>query len=322
MRILLTGATGFIGYEVARQLSAAGVKTRVMVRRVTRAPLLASLDVQPVHGDLLAPASLARAVKGVDAVIHLAGRASFESYDLVRPTIVDGTASLAEIAADAGVERFIFGSSMFVYDGTEPVTDTTVARPSLDYGRAKLEAEAALAAVTSSSGLSTACIRLPHVYGATSLLFGLARRRLVVMPGSGENTFAQLHVEDAARCLISAAVNGWTGVAPVADQLNVTWNEFFDVLTTFAPRTRVVHVPARLATAAAATANPLFRRVGPTLVSSQTIRGWNLDLPVATDTLWSALDLEPRYPTVLEGIPATLDSSVAFGWRHPVFDWS
>ncbi|MGF1598060.1 MAG: NAD-dependent epimerase/dehydratase family protein [Acidimicrobiales bacterium] len=322
MRILLTGATGFIGLEVARQLAAAGVETRVMVRRISRAPLLASLDVQPVHGDVLSPASLARAVKGADAVIHLAGRASFESYDLVRPTIVEGTTNLAEIAAEAGVERFVFASSLFVYDGAETITSSTVANPSLDYGRAKLEAEAALARVTAESGLRTACVRLPHVYGSHSLLFGLARRRLVVMPGSGRNTFAQLHVEDAARCLIEAACQGWTGTAPVADQLNVTWNEFFDVLTTYAPRIRVVHVPARLAAGAAASASPLLRRLGPTLVTGQTVRGWNLDLPVAAAELWSALDLQPRYPTVLEGIPAALDSSVAFSWRHPIFDWS
>ncbi len=322
MRVLLTGATGFIGFEVARQLAAAGIPTRVMVRRITRAPLLASLDVEPVHGDLLSPASLARAVDGVDAVIHLAGRASFESYHLLRPTIVEGTATLARLAADAGVERLVFGSSLFVYDEAETITDSTPARPVLDYGRAKLEAESALDRVMADTGLGVASIRLPHVYGAQSLLFGLARRRLVVMPGKGENPFAHLHVEDAARCLIAAAGQGWTGTAPVADRLNATWNEFFEVLTTHAPRIRIVRVPSRLAAGAAAVADPLLRRVGPTLVTAQTVRGWNLSLPVATDSLWSALAIEPRHPTVLEGIPAALDASVAFRWRHPAFDRS
>lgn len=322
MRVLLTGGTGFIGFEVARQLAAAQVPTRVLVRRISRAPLLASLDVEPVHGDLDSRASLARAVEGVDTIIHLAGRATFESYDRVRPTIVEGTSRLAEVAAEAGVERMVFGSSLFVYDGVEAITDTTSANPALDYGRAKLEAEDALARTADSTGLRVACVRLPHVYGPQSLLFGLVRRRLVLMPGSGGNVFAHLHVEDAARCLISAARSGWQGTLPVADRLNTSWNDFFDILTAHAPRTRVLHVPRRLALGVATVAAPVLAPLGPTLVGPQTIRGWNLTLPVATTTLWDELGIEPNYPTSLEGIPATLDSVVAFRWRHPAFDWS
>lgn len=322
MRVLLTGATGFIGLEVARQLVAAGVRPRVMVRRPSRAPLVTSLDVEVVHGDMLSPPSLARAVEGVQAVIHLAGRASFEPYEVVRPTIVDGTTGLAELAAEAGVERFVFGSSLFVYDGSEPVTAATAARPRLDYGRAKLEAEAALDRIAAASGLRVASLRLPHVYGPQSLLFGLARRRLIVMPGSGENHFAHLHVEDAARCLIAAACRGWTGTAPVADQSSVTWNDFFAILQTYAPNIRVVRVPARAAAGAAAVTGAVLRRLGPTLVTAETVHGWNLELPVETDAVWSALDLRPNHPTVLDGIPAVLDSSVAFRWRTPAFDRS
>ena len=75
MRILLTGATGFIGTEVARQLSDAGHPTRVMVRRPSRASLLTRYEVEPVYGDLLAVPSLERAVAGIDVVIHLGGSA-------------------------------------------------------------------------------------------------------------------------------------------------------------------------------------------------------------------------------------------------------
>lgn len=109
-----------------------------MVRRISRAPLLASLDVQPVHGDLRSPPSLARAVQGVDAVIHLAGRASFEPYELVRPTIVEWT-TRAEMVVEAGVERLIFGSSLFVFGAAEAITHATAANPVLDYGRAKVD---------------------------------------------------------------------------------------------------------------------------------------------------------------------------------------
>jgi nucleoside-diphosphate-sugar epimerase len=322
VRILVTGATGFIGLEVARQLADAGHRPRVMVRRISRAPLLGNLDVEAVHGDLESTPSLARAVQGIDAVIHLGGRATFESYDRLRPTIVDGTAALARAAADAGVAHVVYGSSLFVHDGTTAVTDETVPNPLLGYGRAKLDAEAVLSEVTRSGGPTAACIRLPHVYGPQSLLFGLVRRRWVVFPGRGSNPFAQLHVEDAARVLIAAAEQRWSGTASVADEHTVTWNDFFDVLTTFAPRTRVVRVPASIAATGAALAGAALGRLGPTMLSVDTVRGWNLSLPVATRRLWDALSLEPDHPTVMQGIPATLDGAVAFRWRHPVFDRS
>ncbi len=320
--ILVTGATGFIGLEVVRQLVASGHRPRVMVRRLTRAPLLASMDVEAIHGDLMSTPSLERAVEGVDVVIHLAGRATFEPYDRLEPTMVDGTARLARAAAGAGVSHIVFGSSMFVHDGATPVDDTTSPNPVLDYGRSKQAAETTLTGIMADGGPTVAAIRLPHVYGPQSVLFGLVRRRLVVFPGRGENLFAQLHVEDAARVLIAAAEQRWTGTGPIADEHTVTWNEFFDVLTAYAPRIRVQRLPASLAIGAAYLAGPVLGRLGPTLVSPDTVRGWNLSLPVLTRRLWSELDLEPRHPSVLSGIPATLDAAVAFRWRHPVFDWS
>jgi len=67
-RVLVTGATGFIGYEVARQLSDRGFRPRLMVRRPERGDLLSGLDAELIHGDLTRPSSLVRAVQGVDTI--------------------------------------------------------------------------------------------------------------------------------------------------------------------------------------------------------------------------------------------------------------
>ena len=322
MRVLLTGATGFIGTEVARQLATAGHSARVMIRRSSRSPLLTGLDVESVFGDLVSVPSLERAVEGVEVVIHLGGRATFEPYAQLHPTIVEGTTQLARVAAEAGVQHIVYGSSMFVYDGASAIDDNTIAHPKLSYGQAKLFAEAALTRIADAGGPTVASIRLPHVYGPQSLLFGLVRHRRVLFPGPGDNAFAQLHVEDAARVLIAAAIQRWSGTAPVADDEAVTWNDFFGVLTTFAPNVRVLRVPRHLALGAAAAGGALLGRFGPTMVSADTVRGWNLSLLLTSRTLWSELGLTPHYPSVVEGIPATLDGCVAFRWRHPLFDRS
>ena len=70
-RVLVTGATGFIGYEVAKQLSERGIRPRLLVRRPFRGIILKSLDCELVQGDLLEPQSLKRAVAGIDTIIHL-----------------------------------------------------------------------------------------------------------------------------------------------------------------------------------------------------------------------------------------------------------
>ncbi len=87
----------------------------------------------------------------------------------------------------------------------------------LDYGRSKPAAETALAEIVATGEPTVASIRLPHVYGAQSVLFGLARRRLVVFPGRGENRFAQLHVDHAAGVLIAAAEQRWAGIPATLD---------------------------------------------------------------------------------------------------------
>lgn len=62
------------------------------------------------------------------------------------------------------------------------------------------------------------------------------------------------------------------------------------------------------------------RRRRPTLYTKDTVVGFNLEVPVAPGLIWRDPDVEPRYPTILEGIPAVLDGYVQFRWRHPMMD--
>lgn len=321
-RVLVTGGTGMIGIEVVNQLCAAGLRPRVLVRRPHRGALLRRLDVEPVYGDLALPETLDRAVDGIDTVIHLGGRATFERYDRVAPTLVGGTAALAEAAAAAGVEHLVFGSSALVHNSqAAPIDRHTPTDPQLGYGQAKVEAEQRLDEIGRRTGLAVASLRLPHVYGPQSILFQQVRRGFAVLPVKMLNQYAHLHVEDAARALITAAQQGWRGTAPISDRRNTTWGEFFEVVTTYFPRLHVARVPPRLGqVGAAALERALSGRGRPTLYTTGTVIGFNLNLPIDSSQTWDELGLAPVHPTIAEGIPASLDGYVRFMWRHPAYD--
>lgn len=322
MKVLVTGATGFIGTEVARQLSERGMKPRLMVRRPSRGSLLTDLDAELVHGDLEAPDTLQRAVAGCDAVIHLGGRAVFEPAHRLVSTFVHGTRTLAEAAVAADVSSFVFASSLLVHgDNDTPITAATQPVPVIDYGRVKLLVEAGLSGVEQDSAMNVASIRLPHVYGATDQLFARVRRGLVPVPGRRSAPYGHLHVRDAARVLIGAAEQGWSGISPVADRESVGWGDFLGEIEAQMPHVRIVRLPAALAQAGTtAVAAATFWRSAPSLFTPDTVTSWNLSLPVDPDALWAELGMEPQLPTYREGIAATLDDCVAFRWRHPVSD--
>jgi dihydroflavonol-4-reductase len=319
MRVLVTGATGFIGSEVTRQLASAGLRPRVLVRRPTRSAVLDGLDVEAVFGDLTIPDTLPAAVEGCDAVIHLGGRAVFEPAKRLEPTFVTGTRALADAAEAAGARRFVFGSSLLVHGPSLDAVDAaTEPAPAIDYGRIKLRMERELAA---RPGLSVASVRLPHVYGAGDQLFANVRRGVLAVPGRSSPPFSHLHVHDAARVLIAAAHGRWEGARGIGDRDPAGWDRFLGELSRLLPRLVIVRLPAPLALAGTALMRVVRSRLEtPDIFTPDTVRAWNMPLWVEPTLLWGELGLEPEVPDYTVGLKRSLDDAVDHVWRHSVHD--
>jgi dihydroflavonol-4-reductase len=156
--VLVTGATGFVGAAVARQLVARGTDVRVMVRPNATRRNIENLPVRPVPGDLTDPASLASAVAGCDGVYHVAAdyRLWVRHPDAMYRTNVEGTRALLRAAADAGVRRIVYTSSVATLglhaDGTpsDEETPSTIDDMIGHYKRSKFLAEEAVRELAAS----------------------------------------------------------------------------------------------------------------------------------------------------------------------------
>jgi nucleoside-diphosphate-sugar epimerase len=148
MLLALTGATGFIGQHLLRELPKRGYRLRVLLRRPTAVP---TWSASAVIGDLARPQNMSEALAGVDAVIHSAGLAQAMSgvpEDDYRVVNTEATIGLARAARRAGAKRFVFLSSIRAQCG--PTADTVLTeavepRPTDAYGKSKLAAERGLA---------------------------------------------------------------------------------------------------------------------------------------------------------------------------------
>nr|WP_024307845.1 SDR family oxidoreductase [Pseudomonas sp. P818] len=170
MRVLLTGATGFVGGALLRYLSTAGAYVVAAMR--SSGTRRFSEHVFEV-GDISADTQWASALEGTTVVVHTAARAhisqevSSDPLTEYRGVNVEGTLNLARQAAIAGVKRFVFISSIGVNGNinVRPFTALDVPHPVEPYAQSKWEAEQGLWRIQQETGMELVIIRPPLVYG-------------------------------------------------------------------------------------------------------------------------------------------------------------
>lgn len=183
MKVMVTGANGFVGSQLCPLLESAGLE----VVRVVRQPAAGAIAIGSIDGQT----DWTAAIAGAEAVIHLAARAHILKETQADPLAVfravntAGTANLARQAARAGIKRFIFISSIGVHgriSGPTPFSVQDTLHPHDAYSISKKEAEEELRKIARETGLEIVIIRPPLVYGPG---VGANFRRLIKLAGSG-----------------------------------------------------------------------------------------------------------------------------------------
>ena len=212
-KVLVTGATGFIGNLLVRRLASMGCRIKLLVENQYNSDL-AEYDVY--QGGLFSNDALARASKSTEIVYHLAAftdpdAKSSEAVERCFAINVEGTKNLLH-SLSPSTKHVVSFSTVYVFGNqNEDVTDEgSPADPITPYGHSKLEAENLIREWGLRYGVMTTCLRLPLVYGPGNkgnilrMIDAVARRRFLVV-GKGENTRSMVYVENVIDAAIAVA---------------------------------------------------------------------------------------------------------------------
>jgi dihydroflavonol-4-reductase len=214
-RVLITGATGFIGCELAQQAARLGHQVRAVsavnnaIER-ERFQRLASAGIEVVSASLEQRDALESSLRDQDAVIHLAAAqheaGAPENY--FRRVNVEGTRTMLELARRAGVSRFVHGSTIGVYGEASAavLNEHSPLAPTNSYGRTKVEAEAV--AREFAAQLPVCIVRISETYGPGDMrllkLFRAVASGRYLTIGDGRNQHQLIYVEDLGCGLLAA----------------------------------------------------------------------------------------------------------------------
>ncbi len=290
--ILLTGGTGFIGSNLAADLTKRGYSVRLFRRPTSSLTAVADLDVEHFHGDLRDAEALRKAVKGCDTVFHVGALVSYwrkqreEMYDIN----IGGTRNIVEACLEAGVERLVHTSSIAAigYSDAGALADESNAfnwdRLDIGYRISKYRAEEEILKGV-GKGLPAVIVNPSVVIGERDVHFNggqiirdVHRKRLFYYVDGGSNF---VYVGDVVNGHIQAALKGRAGERYILCGENLTYREMLlttaQVVGGIEPLFRIPFWSARgIAWISEAVADVTGKKpwVGRDLVAGLHIRNW------------------------------------------------
>jgi nucleoside-diphosphate-sugar epimerase len=219
-KVLVTGATGFLGNRLAKRLVDEGYPVRALARKLSNVGALKKFGVEIAFGDLGDESSIAAAVNGVDVVVHAAAGTSGTAKDSDTATI-QGTRNVLEACRTSRVKKLVYISSCNVYEvagytENQIVTEEAqLERLPLHrgyYSAAKLQAEALVTEAINHEGCPKVVLRLGTLYGPgaevyTKMMGVSFAERIFVVFGDGETVLPLIHVDHAVDAIVECISN-------------------------------------------------------------------------------------------------------------------
>ncbi len=258
MKTLITGAAGFIGSAVLRQILAAGHDVRALVLPESDCQNLAGLPVEIVYGDITDRRSLDRAMVGCSMLFHVAGdyRLWIPKPSEVYENNVVGTRNVMLAAMEAGVKRVVYTSSVATLGLTPDGSPADEETPSLlsdmigDYKRSKFMAEAEVRRLADEQGLPAVIVNPSAPMGPRDIKPTPTGRIIVDaasgrMPAYVDTGLNVVHVDDVAAGHLLALERGKVGERYILGACNLTLKEILHILANLTgqspPRIRLPH---------------------------------------------------------------------------------
>jgi dihydroflavonol-4-reductase len=310
LKVLVTGATGFLGGYVVDELVAHGHEVHAAVRSGSDTKRLDRSGIRKRTFDLNDPSGMREAVRGMETVVHLAAYYTFAGRkDLYQRLNVDATAALVDACRDQGVGHFLYCSSTEAIGPVQGLGDeTSELHPQFEYGRSKVKAEK-MVMERAGASLPWTIIRPSGIYGPgnvddisfwTIISYGQsgATSRMV---GSGKNLIQFVHAQDVARAFrlaMDAKDEAKDQIYIVSDDRAYTYEEIYLLLSELkgVPPPHG-HIPAILAKAMIAPVQLLNKVRGKDdfLMRTSTVDVLTSDRAYSIEKARRELGYEPLY---------------------------
>ncbi|MDD5473284.1 MAG: SDR family NAD(P)-dependent oxidoreductase [Candidatus Methanoperedens sp.] len=304
---MVTGANGFIGQHIVKRLLSQGIKVHVLVRRQK---IQFSDGVFVFEGDISDSDAVKKAVVGVDTIIHLAGKAhDFSGKDNVKDYFnvnVEGTRNVLDCCNGSEVKHFIYFSSVkaMVEESKDVLDESFIPAPTTPYGESKLAAERLVADYGIKSGIRTASLRLPAVYGPGNkgniytLIEAIDRGRFV-MVGRGDNKRSMVYVGNVVDAALAVIERDKTkgAIYIVTDGIDYTVKELYEVIAKgLGKRPLPFYIPQPIANILGWAGSIGGRIIGkPLQFNSEVLDKFTNELTFSSRKIQEEIGFKPKY---------------------------
>ncbi len=241
MKVLVTGAAGFIGQHMVSRIRREGCEVRAFVLPGSGATWSADPGVQTIEGDIRDYAAVSSAAKGVELIYHMAAltKPDSQNWNALREINVGGTKNIAQAVLEQGVNRLVHVSSVAVYgrrNSHHGINEKTSTRPDSPYAKTKLEAEQLLMSCYERNRLPVVITRTSNVFGPGVLdwreLFQVIAQGRFRFVGKGEGLMQVTSTDDLAEglwlCGIRPAIEG--NVYILTGDQSITLREWIELI--------------------------------------------------------------------------------------------